>query len=46
MQDGEAPYFEKQSMENKMLHPLMESTLTKEKIQTTNIEMHDFVTLI
>jgi hypothetical protein len=46
MWDDEALYFQRESMENKILHPLMESTLTKEIDQTKCIEINDIVSLI
>jgi hypothetical protein len=46
MWDDEALYFQRESMENKILHHLMKSTLTKEIDQTKCIKIDDIVSLI
>jgi hypothetical protein len=46
MWDNEALYFQRESMENKILHHLMKSTLTKEFDQTKCIKIDDIVSLI
>jgi hypothetical protein len=46
MWDDEALYFQRESMENKILHHLMESTLTKKIDQTKCIKIDDIVSLI
>jgi hypothetical protein len=46
MWDDKAQYFQKENMENKILHPLMESTLTKKIDQTKYTKIDNVVSLI